>query len=66
MSEVSPSGRALGRAGRQADRPGDADREGVLAALRVRLGDAAVLATGLAHAPPAANGSAASRSRFVK
>ncbi|MEI9938677.1 MAG: hypothetical protein WDO69_15775 [Pseudomonadota bacterium] len=66
MSDLSSSGRALVQAGRQADRPSDADRERVLAALRGRLGDAAVLATGVAHSPLAPGVAAASRSKLAK
>ena len=70
MSDLSLDGKALVQAGRRADRPSDADRERVLAALQARLGDAAVLATGLAAAPPAvppaSAGATASRSKLVK
>ncbi len=66
MSDLSSSGRALVQAGRQADRPSDADRERVLAALRTRLGDAAVLGTGPAHAPSAAGSAGTWRSKLVK
>jgi len=63
LSDLNSDGKALVRAGRQADRPSSADRERVLAALRARLGDAAVLSTGLAHAP---SGAGVPRSPFVK
>ena len=66
MSDLSSDGKALVEAGRRADRPSEADRERVLAALRARLGDAAVLATGLANAPAAGGGIGASRSKFIK
>ncbi|MEI9948844.1 MAG: hypothetical protein WDO74_07625 [Pseudomonadota bacterium] len=66
MSDLSSDGKALVQAGRQADRPNEADRERVLLALRARLGDAAVLATGLAHTPPATGGVGSARSTFVK
>jgi hypothetical protein len=66
MSDLSSDGKALVEAGRRADRPSDADRERVLAALRERLGDAALLATGLEQAAPKANGAGASRSQFIK
>src|SRR6187402_3032706 len=64
MSDLSEGGKVLVQAGRQADRPSDADRERVLAALRTRLGDAAVLGTVLA---PSATGVAAmARPKFAK
>jgi hypothetical protein len=66
MSDLSVGGKALVEAGRQADRPSDADRERVLAALRARLGDAAVLATGLERSPLDADRAGASRSNFIK
>jgi hypothetical protein len=70
MSDLSSDGKALVQAGRQADRPSDADRERVLAALQARLGDAALLAAGLLDAPPATGGAAAragaSRSKLLK
>lgn len=66
MPDLTSGGKALVRAGRDADRPSAADRERVLAALRERLGDAAVLATGVAHAPPKTNGVSAVRSKLVK
>jgi hypothetical protein len=66
MSDLSSDGKALVEAGRQADRPSDADRERVLAALRARLGDAAVLAAGLEHAPLKTGGAGVSRSTLVK
>jgi hypothetical protein len=65
MSDLSSVGKALVEAGRQADRPSDADRERVLAALRARLGDAVVLGTALEHSPPPA-GPSASRWSFAK
>jgi hypothetical protein len=69
LSDLSLDGKALVLAGRQADRPSAADRVRVLAALQARLGDAALLSTGLAQAPSgvgAAAGSGVSRSPFVK
>ena len=66
MSDLTSNGKALVEAGRRADRPSEADRERVLAALRARLGDAAVLATGSAVSPVIAGGTGALRSRFVK
>jgi hypothetical protein len=51
MSDLSEGGKALVKAGRQADRPSDADRERVLVALRERLGDAALLAASTVQAP---------------
>ena len=66
MSDLSSGGKALVRAARDADRPSNADRERVLAALRARLGDAAVLATGAAHVPPTTSGVSAVRSKLVK
>ena len=66
MSDLTSGGKALVRAGRDADRPSAADRERVLAALRARLGDAAVLATGVAHVPPKTSGVSAVRSKLVK
>src|SRR4051812_25991551 len=66
MSDLTSGGKALVRAGRDADRPSAADRERVLAALRARLGDAAVLATGVAHLPPKTSGVSAVRSKLVK
>lgn len=47
MAELSPEGEDLVRAGREADRPSDADRERVMHALEARLG----LAMGGASAP---------------
>ncbi|HEY3254050.1 MAG TPA: hypothetical protein VGJ91_08890, partial [Polyangiaceae bacterium] len=64
MSDLTSDGKALVRAGRQADRPSDADRQRVLAALQARLGDAALLATGPAEAPPPP--AAVPRSKFVR
>ena len=66
MSDLSEGGKALVQAGRQADRPSEADRERVLAALRGRLGDAAVLASGLSSAPVATGGARAPRSKLAK
>jgi len=66
MSDLSSDGKALVQAGRQADRPSEADRERVLTALRARLGDAAVLATGLAPSPGVTASGSASRSKFAK
>ncbi|HKO48765.1 MAG TPA: hypothetical protein VJV79_13630 [Polyangiaceae bacterium] len=66
MSDLSSDGKALVQAGREAERPSEADRERVLAALRARLGDAAVLATGSASSPVAPGSALASRSKFVK
>lgn len=53
VSTLSPEGEALVRAGRAAFRPGAADRERVLEALRARLGSAAGGASGAgADGPP--------------
>jgi len=51
MSDLSEGGKALVHAGRQADRPSDADRERVLVALRARLGEAALAATSAPQPP---------------
>ena len=70
MSDLSLDGKALVQAGRQADRPSPADRERVFLALQARLGDAAMLATGLAQAPQATGAAtaavSAARSKFIK
>jgi len=66
MSDLSSGGKALVQAGRNADRPSDADRERVLAALRARLGDAAVLGAGVAHVPASIGGVSAVRSKLLK
>jgi hypothetical protein len=66
MSDLSSGGKALVQAARKADRPSDADRERVLVALRARLGDAAVLATGVAQVPVATGAAAAVRSKLLK
>jgi len=66
MSDLSLGGKALVQAGRKADRPSDADRARVLAALRARLGDAAVLASGAAQVPLATGAATAVRSKLVR
>jgi hypothetical protein len=67
MSDLSEGGKALVQAVRRADRPSDADRKRVLAALQARLGDAALLGAGVSEAPPAAaSGARWLRSKFVK
>jgi len=66
MSDLTEGGKALVRAGRNADRPSEADRERVLAALRARLGDAAVLGAGAAEAPLATGGPRAASSKLLK
>ena len=69
MSDLSSDGKALVQAAKRADRPSDADRKRVLAALQARLGDAAVFAPGQVRAPSAGGGAAeadASRVPFVK
>lgn len=66
MTDLTEGGRALVHAGKQADRPSDADRERVLVALRARLGDAAVLGAGVAQAPPATGGAGAASSKLAK
>jgi len=65
MSDLNADGKALVQAARQADRPSDADRERVRAALRQRLGDAALLAPGLAE-PAVVSSSGASYSKWIK
>jgi len=65
MSDLTEGGRALVQAGREADRPSDADRERVLAALCTRLGDATMLGAALTQAPVATGGAAAS-SKLLK
>ncbi len=66
MSDLSEGGKALVQAGKQADRPSDADRERVLVALRARLGEAALLATSAVQAPPATSPWAIVRAKLVK
>ncbi|HEX2671109.1 MAG TPA: hypothetical protein VHM25_09575 [Polyangiaceae bacterium] len=67
MSDLSEGGKALVQAVRRADRPSDADRKRVLAALQARLGDAALLGAGVTEAPrAAASGARWVRSRFLK
>jgi hypothetical protein len=66
MSDLTEGGKALVQAGRQADRPSNADRERVLALLQVRLGDAALLATGVTQAPLATSGASSASSKFGK
>jgi len=66
MPDLSSDGKALVQAGRQADRPSDADRARVLLALRARLGDAAVLATDLADSPGLTGGQRAAGSKLAK
>jgi len=67
MSDLSEGGKALVEAVRRADRPSDADRKRVLAALQARLGDAALLGASVSEAPRvAASGARLLRSKFVK
>jgi|SRR6478735_7048208 len=66
MSDLTEGGKALVKAGRQADRPNDADRERVRALLQARLGDAALLTTSLSEASGTKLGTPALRSKFVK
>ncbi|HET7543213.1 MAG TPA: hypothetical protein VFK05_25240 [Polyangiaceae bacterium] len=66
MSDLTEGGKALVHAARQADRPSEADRERVLALLRERLGDAALLATTAVQAPSAASRAALLRSKLLK
>lgn len=65
MSGLNEGGKALVRAGRQADRPSEADRQRISEALRARLGDAALLTSGIAAIPPARSGTLLPRSKFI-
>ena len=66
MSDLTEGGKRLVKAGRQADRPSDADRERVRALLSARLGDAALLTTTLSEAPPPNGGVQVLRAKLVK
>lgn len=67
MSDLSEGGKALVQAARRADRPSDADRKRVLAALQARLGDAALLGASASEAPRAvASGVSFARSKLLK
>jgi len=67
MSDLSEGGKALVQAARRADRPSDADRKRVLAALQARLGDAALLGASVTEAPRAvASGPSFARSKLLK
>jgi len=63
--DLSEGAKALVQAGRRADRPSQTDRERVALALRQRLGDATLLASSVAQARRATDGTRVLRSKVL-